>query len=114
MKLTEWMTVTIGALIFLLVTGIGTASEPKEKVQLGDTQKVWDAIFSGNMTEDFDRIKLAVNDGNNKVKAYLDQEWEDIKTYQKQGWQDGKDQLVRNKEQIKSLWNKILGAVNND
>lgn len=114
MKLTEWITVTIGALIFLLVTGLGTASEPKGKVQLGDTQKVWDAIFSGNMTDDFDRIKLAVNDGNNKVQTYLDQEWEDIKTYQKENWQKGKDQLVRNSEQIKRLWNKIIGGNDSD
>jgi hypothetical protein len=114
MKLTEWITVTIGALIFLLMTGIGTASEPKQKVQLGDTEKVWDAVFSGNITDDFERIKLAVNQGNNQVQTYLDQEWEDIKTYQKENWQKGKDQLARNKEQIKGLWNRIIGGSNRD
>jgi hypothetical protein len=81
---------------------------------LGDTEKVWDAVFSGNITDDFERIKLAVNQGNNQVQTYLDQEWEDIKTYQKENWQKGKDQLARNKEQIKGLWNRIIGGSNRD
>jgi hypothetical protein len=48
------------------------------------------------------------------VQTYLDQEWEDIKTYQKENWQKGKDQLARNKEQIKGLWNRIIGGSNRD
>ena len=110
MKISEYITVIIGALIFLLVTGIGKAEESKKQpIQVGDTDKLWAMAFSGKLTDDFERIKAAVNvnEPNNEVTVWMKNEWEDIKSYQRQGWADGKDQLQRNKESISGFFQKI-------
>lgn len=43
-----------------------------------------------------------------KIQEWVTNEWDDIKEYQIKNWQEGKDQLARNKEQIKNLFSKIV------
>jgi hypothetical protein len=43
-----------------------------------------------------------------KIQGWVTNEWNDIKEYQIKNWQDGKEQLARNKEQIKNLFSKIV------
>ena len=111
-KLKDILAMFLVAAIFLILThpvrGDDRTEEPP-KVQVGDSQKLWAMIFTGNITDDFERIKAAVNvnQPNNKVTVYVKNEWEDIKSYQRNNWQDGKEQLNRNKDQIQGLFSKI-------
>ena len=110
MKLKEYVMLTIAAFIFLMMTGIGKANEvADDKVKAGDTDKLWAMIFSGNLTDDFHRIKSAVNidEPNNKITTYIRDEWEDTKAFQKEKRAEGQAQLERNKEQISNLFSKI-------
>ena len=43
-----------------------------------------------------------------KIQGWVTNEWNDIKEYQIKNWQDSKEQLARNKEQIKNLFSKIV------
>ena len=44
---------------------------------------------------------------DNTVVNWLTNEKNEIVQYQKDNWQSGKDQLIRNKEQIGNLFNKV-------
>lgn len=47
---------------------------------------------------------------NNKVTEFVVNEYNDIKQYQADSWQQGKDQLVRNKEQIVGIFTNVKDA----
>ena len=116
-KIKDTMVITLAALAFIVMTGVTKADEhTKDTVKPGDTDKLWAMVFSGNLTDDFDRIKAAinVNEPNNKVTTYLKNEWEETKSFQKKNWADGKSQWSRNKDQIKSLWIRISGTEKNN
>lgn len=50
----------------------------------------------------------------NKVTNWLQKEWNEIVAFQKVNWQQGKDQLVDNKLQIQTLFNKVKNYVSQD
>ena len=43
------------------------------------------------------------------VTDFVQSEWTEIKEYQQSSWEQGKEQLAQNKQQIKSLFQKVLG-----
>ena len=47
---------------------------------------------------------------NNQVTEFVVNEYNDIKQYQADSWQQGKDQLVRNKEQIVGIFTNVKDA----
>ena len=53
----------------------------------------------------------ATNAEENKVTTWLQTEWNDIVEFQKVNWQEGKEQLVNNKLQIQTLFQKVRNYV---
>ena len=47
----------------------------------------------------------------NKVTVFVKNEWEDIKEYQRHSWHQSKQQLAKNKEQVKGYWETIADVL---
>lgn len=64
-------------------------------------------------TNILDTVKkhTSINQPANDVTVFIKNEWEDIKYFQRTQWQEGKEQLAKNKEQVKGYWETIAEAL---
>ena len=110
-KIKEGIMIVLACGIFLMITNLGKAEE--NKVQFGDSGKLWAMAFGGEFTDDLERLKAAVNinEPNNKVTVFVKNEWEDIKHYQRTNWHQGKMQMQKNKESIGNFFKTLADAV---
>lgn len=69
------------------------------------------AIAGEKSTLDTIKDNVNINEPNNKVTLWVKNTWEDTKAYQRNSWANSKDQLARNKEQIKNLPQTVSASV---
>jgi hypothetical protein len=112
-KIKTGILLVVACTIFLLVTKMASANETDNKVKVGDTAKLWSMAFGGEIAEDFEKIKAAVNinQPNNQVTVTIKNEWEDIKSFQRNSWHKGKEQLAKNKQVFSDYWRNIANAL---